>query len=114
VVITRLEKIREYLESELARLYQDLNAAETLHHGDSFSNERAELAMQALERNKQIVLQVHLRERITEVERALEKLDKGMYGLCDNCGQPIPYARLETIPQANLCVECKVLQEKKR
>ncbi len=47
MVITRLEKIREYLETELARLYQDLNAAETLHHGDSFSNERAELAMQA-------------------------------------------------------------------
>jgi DnaK suppressor protein len=42
----------------------------------------------------------------------LGKLGKGTYGLCDFCGKPIPFARLEAIPQATLCLDCKVLQAK--
>ena len=42
-------------------------------------------------------------ERVT---RALEKLDDGTYGVCDGCGQEIPGARLEAMPDSVLCVTC--------
>lgn len=113
-MITRLERIREYLGSEHTRLFRELETAGDQHYGDSFMRETAEVAMQALERNKQLVLRGHLRERILEVERALEKLDEGTYGLCDLCGQLIPSARLEAMPQAVLCVACKTVKGKEK
>lgn len=44
-----------------------------------------------------------IRERI---ERALEKLDEGTYGVCDNCGKPIIAGRLNAAPESTLCIEC--------
>ncbi len=43
---------------------------------------------------------------IAEVERALEKLDEGTYGTCDDCGRRIGEERLEAVPWASLCVGC--------
>lgn len=48
-----------------------------------------------------------LSQLTVEIDRALEKLDDGSYGLCDNCGGPIGPERLEALPWAMLCVACK-------
>lgn len=42
-----------------------------------------------------------------EIDRALEKLEDGTYGLCDSCGDPIAPERLEALAWASLCVACK-------
>jgi RNA polymerase-binding transcription factor DksA len=44
-----------------------------------------------------------LREDLDGVERALERLDEGSYGLCDSCGNPIDDAVLAEMPQARSC-----------
>ena len=44
-----------------------------------------------------------LREELDGVERALERLDAGTYGLCDSCGNPIDDAVLAEMPQARSC-----------
>ena len=48
-----------------------------------------------------------------QTERALERLDAGTYGLCENCGNPIGKARMQAFPRATLCVECKQKQERR-
>ena len=40
------------------------------------------------------------------IERALEKIAEGSYGVCDGCGNPIPEKRLEAAPESVLCVAC--------
>jgi len=40
------------------------------------------------------------------LERALEKIEEGSYGVCDRCGEPIAPARLEAAPESALCVTC--------
>ena len=50
---------------------------------------------------------------LTEVQRALERIDQGTYGLCLNCGQPIPEKRLEAIPWALYDVKCQAQLEQK-
>ncbi|MFZ0492316.1 MAG: TraR/DksA C4-type zinc finger protein [Acidimicrobiia bacterium] len=45
-------------------------------------------------------------ELLGQVEDALERLDAGTYGMCINCGKPIPAARLDAIPYTTLCVAC--------
>ena len=46
-------------------------------------------------------------EELREIDAALERLEKGTFGLCDRCKQPIPRSRLKIIPYAKLCIECK-------
>ena len=48
-----------------------------------------------------------LATKLADVERALEKLDEGSYGICDRCGKPIEVERLEIKPDATLCVNCQ-------
>lgn len=40
------------------------------------------------------------------LERGLEKLEEGSYGICDRCGTEIPGERLRIAPESNLCVRC--------
>jgi RNA polymerase-binding protein DksA len=44
---------------------------------------------------------------LAEIDAALERIDAGTYGTCANCGAEIPTERLEALPHANLCIECK-------
>src|SRR5215467_7130584 len=44
---------------------------------------------------------------LNEVQQALKRIENGTYGICTNCGQPIPEKRLEAIPWASLCVTCE-------
>jgi len=45
-------------------------------------------------------------DELTAVNRALQRLEAGDYGVCDSCGKAISAARLEVLPDAQKCVEC--------
>lgn len=49
--------------------------------------------------------------QIEQIERALNKIDNGTYGICEDCGEEIPIARLEALPFATQCIACKRRQE---
>lgn len=48
---------------------------------------------------------------LDQIDLALTKLDAGNYGICENCQEPIPPARLEFLPFAALCVGCQEQKE---
>jgi RNA polymerase-binding transcription factor len=43
---------------------------------------------------------------IVAIDRALALIDSGDYGICEDCGEDIPVARLEALPTAAMCVTC--------
>jgi RNA polymerase-binding transcription factor DksA len=43
---------------------------------------------------------------VTELRAALQRIDAGTFGQCENCGQPIPKVRLDAIPYARFCLRC--------
>jgi RNA polymerase-binding protein DksA len=51
--------------------------------------------------------------RLQLIDSALSRIRQGKYGLCAKCGKHIPDARLEAIPYAVLCVECKSADERR-
>ena len=57
-----------------------------------------------------------LRERerglMNKIQGALEKIEEGVYGQCETCGEEIGLKRLEARPVAELCIDCKSQQEK--
>lgn len=68
------------------------------HIADIGSDASGMELMLGLASNQQKLLQ--------QVNDALERIEKGTYGLCLECGKPIPQARLEAIPEAELCLNC--------
>jgi DnaK suppressor protein len=113
-----INKLREYLESEQRRLAEELEQLKTSvpsyeerREGSPFGK-REEEATEALELEKRLALENRIRQELVGIEHALQKFEEGTYGLCDNCGQPIDPARLEALPQANLCLNCKTQQAK--
>ncbi len=66
------------------------------------------------EREKNLALLQHLERELGAVEYALSLAEKGVYGICENCGERIDPARLKAIPQATLCLKCKTELERKR
>jgi len=70
----------------------------------SFGKRVGEGTSQAVERITQVDAAKKLDAKLRDVERALEKLDDGTYGVCDVCGEPIAPERLEAIPGSPLCV----------
>ncbi|MDA8073733.1 MAG: TraR/DksA C4-type zinc finger protein, partial [Actinomycetota bacterium] len=58
------------------------------------------------ERGEAEALAGQLRDALAEVEAAIARLEKGTYGTCERCGQPISPARLEAKPAARRCIAC--------
>ena len=59
------------------------------------------------ERSRLISVVRALRSNLHDVQRALTKMDAGTYGICERCGGQISEERLEALPWAVLCIECK-------
>lgn len=51
------------------------------------------------------------RKLLKKIEQALDKIDKGDYGYCDDCGAEIGIRRLEARPTAVKCIDCKTFEE---
>nr|WP_244299496.1 TraR/DksA C4-type zinc finger protein [Streptomyces viridochromogenes] len=63
-------------------------------------------ASTAFERAHVAALLSQAREHLNDLDRALERLERGDYGRCEQCGEPIPTERLEVRPAAKTCVRC--------
>jgi len=111
ILRSRLKSERERLIEELEQLRASANTTEERREGSPFGK-REEEATETLELEKRLALEKRIREQLVGVEHALHKFEEGTYGLCDNCGQPIDPARLEALPQASLCMNCKAQQAK--
>jgi DnaK suppressor protein len=110
--------LRSHLESEQKRLIEELEhlkssvrPTDERREGSPFGK-REEEATESFELEKRLTLEKRIKDQLAEVEHALHKFEEGTYGLCDSCGQPIDPARLEALPQANLCLNCKAQQAK--
>jgi DnaK suppressor protein len=66
-----------------------------------------------MESNRNSVLRIRDRERklIFKIQEALQRLDDGEFGVCEECGEEISIERLKARPVTTLCIECKSSQE---
>jgi DnaK suppressor protein len=59
-----------------------------------------------------LVRQVNIGARtLTQVRHALATLDRGEYGICDDCAEPISPRRLDAIPWTRVCVKCQEVHD---
>lgn len=67
----------------------------------------------ALESDRNAELRIRDRERklINKIEEALQRIEEGVYGVCEDCGEEIGVERLKARPVTTLCIQCKAEQE---
>jgi DnaK suppressor protein len=53
-----------------------------------------------------VVLRQHIEQRVADLEDAIGRAEKGLYGICEACGVTIPPERLEALPFTTFCVPC--------
>ncbi|GAA2599516.1 hypothetical protein GCM10009863_11100 [Streptomyces axinellae] len=113
------EEARAGLHAEVERLRAEIASSEEALNGlmrdsgDGAGDDDADTGTKNITREHEMALAANAREMLYQTERALERLDAGTYGLCENCGNPIGKARMQAFPRATLCVECKQKQERR-
>jgi DnaK suppressor protein len=64
--------------------------------------------------NNEVHIQLKLKQTdakiLQAIEEALHRMERGVYGICRDCGDPIAPARLEAIPWTRVCISCKQKQ----
>ncbi len=113
---SELEELREILEVDKENLEEELAAHGRVQtdtgdwQGASSGYEGTEsdpndVADQIEELATNVPLVEELEDRHRDVADALEKMDEGVYGICEVCNEPIPLERLVAIPSARTCIE---------
>ncbi|OIO56913.1 MAG: RNA polymerase-binding protein DksA [Alphaproteobacteria bacterium CG_4_10_14_0_2_um_filter_63_37] len=110
------EKTLEHFRSKLTAWKQDLlrEARRSLNELEQDTDYYPDIADRAtFESEMDFELRLRDRERklINKIDKALERIDNGSYGMCDACGDEIAEARLEMRPVTTYCIECKTRQE---
>ena len=116
---TTLDRFRKRLEAEKQRLEEhiedyerDLEEARLTESSSDRSPDpgNAEASSMKLEYAKELSIEQNTLDLLSKVDRALQRVDAGTYGICESCGASIPVERLDVLPYSTMCVECAARQ----
>ena len=82
--------------------------------GDPEGGDVCDIASSDRERELTLRLSERGREKLRQIEEALERVEDGSFGTCEQCEAKIPKGRLKVMPFSTTCVACKSKQEKQR
>lgn len=107
---SQLEASLRRRSAELAAELASLTAPPEAGANVSFGKRVGDGTTEAVERISTTATARSLSRSLTDIERALTKLEAGTYGLCDECGEAIPEVRLEAMPATAMCVVCSAVK----
>ena len=105
ILINQKKEIFELLAKEDAEFKEIIKNKEPKDLGD--------IAASDIDRNTLEALEVQELKRLNMIDAALARMKNDHYGVCMSCSRKIPRERLEAIPYAVLCVQCKSYEERK-
>lgn len=100
----RLEELREEL-SQLRDGLEEDQRDRAENEGDMTENDSGDMSQSLFTREVDATVEEQVERRLQHVERALQKIAEGTYGISDESGEPIPRGRLEAVPEAIRTVE---------
>jgi len=110
-----LQRFQAMLEESRQALLQ--SAKRTLLEESTFDTEDLpdEIDLASSEYTQSMIFRLRDREKflLQKIERALERIREGTFGICERCEEEISIKRLEARPVTTLCIRCKEEQEKK-
>ena len=105
---------RKGIIKELGRIEETINDETSRQDGSkrSYSNHLADLGTDFMEKEKNFYYASQEGHYLKSLDEALERMERGIYGKCDECEDLISFKRLDAVPGARLCIACKSKSEK--
>jgi YteA family regulatory protein len=103
----QLKKLKDQLTKELEDLRSRLHDDQHLETTElsNYDNHPADNATDLTDQNTEMAIEQHKENDMEQLETALQAMKDGTYGVCEVCGEDIPYERLEALPMARTCIE---------
>ena len=110
-------KVKAYRDKLLARresLFSQVTEAEMSSRERDLeaTQDPADMAANAYTKELLISMSANDRKLLQLIDEALERVERGEYGECVNCGEPLTEKRLDAVPWARYCLKCQDLQER--
>ncbi len=99
----RIERERTLAEVRRLRSYMEVEVDRIIDGGE----DSVDAAADVYEREKTLAIIQTLEKKLASVERALSVAEKGRYGICEVCGEPINPDRLAVMPHSTTCIRCQ-------
>lgn len=106
-----LRQALEIKQKEMIESYNRDRAASSAQPDDGIQD-LADKAASAYSKELNFSLSDTDREILFQIEEALKRMDRGVFGVCTNCGTKIGEKRMQAIPWTPFCIDCQELQEK--
>lgn len=109
----RLQSLRDEL-LQIMRVAEEDERTRTEQDADFTEHDAGDMSRDIFDREVDATIVEQVQQRLAIVERALQKIEEGTYGLSDVSGEPIPRGRLEAVPEAIRTVEEQQRFERER
>lgn len=112
----RLLEERAQLENQLSTIEEATFAASQsdLSGEVGFDEENADAGTFTFERERDLSIENNVRDLLGKIDRALNRMAEGTYGVCTRCGKQIEKARLKALPYVDLCIKDAQAQARPR
>jgi DnaK suppressor protein len=107
----RYQALKEMMESRAQELHQGLRALLSGPADPVEVRDPEEWGRTSAEQDVDLTLMEMQADTCRRIDEALQRLERGTYGSCEECDEEIPAARLQALPFATLCLTCQELQE---
>lgn len=109
------EQIREQLLHRRDEILSVVNKVSKHigHRDEPFDRDSGERALELENLDALFAIDRETRLEFRQISDAIERIDNGKYGFCDECGAPIGAARLTALPYADVCIDCAERAESK-
>ncbi len=110
----KLDYFRNVLTEEMKTLLNEADRTVTDMNSDA-SNfpDPTDRATQESDRNFELRIRDRERKLLNKIRDAIERIETGEFGICEECGEEISEARLKVRPVTTLCINCKIEEEEK-
>ena len=126
-MVANMELDQEFVERQRARLEESRDQLVRMRDGleedqrfraneeqDFTQHDSGDMSQSLFTREVDATVEQNVERRLASVERALQKIEEGTYGICDDTGEQIPRGRLEAVPEAIRTIEAQQRFERER
>jgi len=108
----KLQTSKDKLVSQLENMTQEkeFDKDKVQVKWKEMGNKEEDSAVEVAEYQDSISLERNLEESLEKIQKALDRIDNGKYGICESCNDQIEEERLNAYPEAALCLKCKSKQ----
>ena len=107
----KLQHIKAILHHQKSTILSEAEVALNELPGQAIFPDMGDQASAETDMNFMLRLRGREQRLLKKIDEALERIENGTFGICDDCGEKIDFKRLEARPVTTMCIQCKTLQE---